>query len=428
MPTVVIVGALWGDEAKGKLVDVLAENADFNVRYSGGNNAGHTVCHGGKVFKFHLIPAGVLHSNCVCVVGGGTVVCPPSIIEEIAELEKKAPQHGEVLISSAAHLVMPYHRTLDELEETFRGEASLGTTRRGIGPAYQDKTARIGIRMSEFVSPDVFSSRLSTVLDYKNRLIEMMGGTPISLQPLLDEYLAYAEILKDRVVEAESLVSDAVFSDKRVIFEGAQGSMLDLDYGSYPYVTSSHPVAGGACIGTGLPPNRIDQIIGVSAAYATRVGAGPFPSELNDETGEKIRIQGNEFGTTTGRARRCGWLDLVALRYSSLINGFTGLAITRLDVLSGFEKIGLCVAYDYQGQRLERMPTDLESLSKVKPVFEELSGWQEDLSVIRKVDELPEAARMFLSRVEECVGVPIQMVSVGPSRDETIFIRENVIW
>jgi adenylosuccinate synthase len=427
MATLVIVGALWGDEAKGKLVDALAEGAKWNIRFSGGNNAGHTVKTGGKTYRFHLIPSGILHPECIAVLGGGMVVCPKALLEEYDEALAQAGKLGTLKISASAHVVFPYHRQIDALEEGLRSR-KIGTTSRGIGPAYQDKAARIGIRMGEFVDPLCFRERITDVLSFKNRLLELLGGEPIDPDELIAEYCGYAARIAPFVSDIEHEVNDAVYRGDAVLFEGAQGAMLDLDQGNYPFVTSSHPITAGACIGTGMPPNKVDNVVGVFVAYATRVGSGPFPTELDDEVGEKIRIAGNEFGTTTGRARRCGWLDLVALRQSCRMNGFTSLAVTRLDVLSGFDTINVCVAYELDGKRIDWMPSDASVLERVKPVYESLPGWSGDLTSCRSVSDLPEAARAFLRHVEGFTGTPVSMVSIGANREETIFARPELLW
>lgn len=428
MPTLIIVGALWGDEAKGKLVDVLAEGADYTVRFSGGNNAGHTVRLGEKVFRFHLLPTGFLRPGCTAVIGGGMVVCPRSLLHEIEEVSALAGSTGNLLVSGSAHVVMPWHERLDCLEESLRAEG-IGTTRKGIGPAYEDKAGRRGIRMFDFIHPERFRTRLREVLPVKNSLLKAMGGEDdLNEDAILDEYLPLAERVRPYVTDAEHHLAEAVGAGRRILFEGAQGAMLDLDYGTYPYVTSSHPTAGGACMGTGLPPTRVDAVLGVCVAYATRVGSGPFPTELDDETGERIRQAGREFGTTTGRPRRCGWLDLVALRYSAQVNGFTSLAVTRADVLSGFQEVRLCTAYDLDGERTQRFPTDTDALARAKPVYETLPGWSGDISAIRTYDALPEALRRFLARIEEFVGVPIAVVSTGADRSEVILHHPELLW
>ena len=427
MPTLVIVGALWGDEAKGKLVDALAERAKWNVRFSGGNNAGHTVKTGGLTYRFHLIPSGILHPDCTAVLGGGMVVCPKALLEEYDEALAQAGKLGPLKISASAHVVFPYHRQIDELEEGLRA-SKIGTTSRGIGPAYQDKAARIGIRMGEFVDTARFRDRITDVLSFKNRLLELLGGTKIDPDELIEEYSRYAERIAPFVSDVEHEINDAVYRGDFVLFEGAQGAMLDLDQGNYPYVTSSHPIPAGACIGTGMPPTKVDNVVGVCVAYATRVGSGPFPTELNDELGERIRIAGNEFGTTTGRARRCGWLDLVALRQSCRMNGFTSLAVTRLDVLSGFDEVKVCVAYELDGQRIDWMPSDAETLERVTPIYESLPGWSGDLPSCRQFADLPVSAQSFLRRVEDFTGTPVALVSIGANREETIFARPELLW
>ncbi len=428
MPTLVIVGAQWGDEAKGKLVDVLGAEAEMVVRYSGGNNAGHTVITGGQEYKFHLIPAGILHPHVTSVLGGGMVIDPKGLLDELDRTRKQKAELGTLKISSAAHVVFPYHRRLDSLEEEARGENKIGTTSRGIGPAYQDKVARVGIRMGEFVHPEVFPKRLHEVLDVKNRLMAMFDEPPIDYDSLLAEYSAYAERLRPFVDDIEVLVQDAVYDGKRVLFEGAQGTFLDLDSGTYPYVTSSHPTAGGATIGTGIGPRAIDGVLGVCKAYTTRVGAGPFPTELHDDIGEWIRTHGKEYGTTTGRGRRVGWLDLVVLRHSCRLNSLSGLVVTRLDILAGFEKIKVCTAYDLDGKRIKFVPQDALEFARVVPIFEEIDGWSGDLRGCRTLADLPESARKYLDFMAEQTGCPVAIVSVGPDRDETIVVRPELIW
>ncbi|MGI8922698.1 MAG: adenylosuccinate synthase [Fimbriimonadales bacterium] len=428
MPTLIIVGALWGDEAKGKLVDVLAEQAQWNVRFSGGNNAGHTVRTGGITYRFHLIPSGILHPDCTAVLAGGMVVCPKALLEELAETKEKAGTLGKLLISASAHVVFPYHRQIDALEEALRGDSKIGTTSRGIGPAYQDKAARIGIRMGEFVDPARFAARLKDVLGYKNKLLKLLGGESIDFDRLYYEYCTYATQIKPFVADVERDVNDAIRKGEPVLFEGAQGALLDLDQGTYPYVTSSHPIAAGACIGTGLSPNRVDNVLGVCVAYATRVGSGPFPSELCGELAERIREAGNEYGTTTGRPRRCGWLDLVALRQSCHMNGFTSLAVTRLDVLGGFDTVGLCTSYDIGGRRVDWMPSDANELEKAEPAFETMRGWEGDISGCRSFADLPEAARTFVERIAEFTETPVSILSIGASREETIIARPELLW
>lgn len=428
MPTLVIVGGQWGDEAKGKLVDAFAGDADVVVRYAGGNNAGHTVIVGGAEFKFQLLPSGILCRKAISILSSGMVVCPEGLLEELDRTRALQPDLGELKISSAAHVVFPYHKLLDALEEEARGANKIGTTSRGIGPAYQDKVARIGIRMCEFVDPDRFRTRLREVLDYKNRLLVLFGRPPLEFDALYEEFSEYAKRLRPMVAETEPIIQDAVASGKRVLFEGAQGTFLDLDSGTYPYVTSSHPVAGGAALGSGIGPRAIDQVIGVVKAYTTRVGSGPFPTELHDAIGEEIRQKGHEFGTVTGRSRRIGWLDLAVVRHSARLNSMSGLAITRLDILSGFKTLKVCVGYRLNGETIRYLPCDLELFSKVEPVYEELPGWDEDLTSATSVDQLPKNARGYLEFVERHVETPVAVVSIGPSREQTIVARPDLIW
>jgi len=428
MSTLVIVGAQWGDEAKGKLVDVLGSQADVVVRFAGGNNAGHTVITGGKTFKFQLIPAGILHPGTIAVIGSGMVVCPKGLLEEWDRTIAQKADLGTLMVSSAAHVVFPYHRMLDAREEEARGENKIGTTSRGIGPAYQDKVARFGIRMGEFVQPDLFEMRLREVLAYKNRLLQMFGSPTVEFDALFAEYSKYADRLRPYVVDTEVLVFNAVEADKKVLFEGAQGTFLDLDSGTYPYVTSSHPVAGGACLGTGVGPRAIQSVLGVCKAYTTRVGSGPFPTELNDSIGEFIRDKGQEYGTVTGRGRRCGWLDLVVLKQASRLNSLSGLVVTRLDVLSGIEKVKVATSYDYDGGQIDHIPANVWDFAKVTPYYEEMEGWDGDLQKCRSICDLPSSARRYLDFIEDQTRTPVAIVSIGPDRDETIFVRPQLIW
>lgn len=428
MPTLVIVGAQWGDEAKGKLVDVLGAQAEVVVRYSGGNNAGHTVITGGKTYKFQLIPAGILHPGTTAIIGSGMVVDPKGLIDELERTKAQKSELGTLLISSAAHVVFPYHRMLDALEEEARGENKIGTTSRGIGPAYQDKVARLGIRMGEFVDAAIFRQRFCEVVAVKNRLLELHGGEPLDFESLHAEYAAYADVLRPFVTDTEIIAQEAVEADKRVLFEGAQGTFLDLDSGTYPYVTSSHPIAGGACLGTGVGPKALDSILGVAKAYTTRVGSGPFPTELDDEVGEFIRDAGQEYGTVTGRGRRCGWLDMVLLRQSARLNSLTGWVLTRLDVLSGLEKVKVCTGYRYEGRVIDHIPQNIWDFAKVEPILEELEGWSGDLRKCRSISDLPEAAQRYLEYVEKATKTPIAIVSIGPDRDETIVVHPELIW
>ncbi|MCL6519065.1 MAG: adenylosuccinate synthase [Armatimonadetes bacterium] len=421
MANTVVVGAQWGDEAKGKVVDVLATDADYVIRYNGGNNAGHTVVIGSEVYKFHLIPCGILRSNIVSIIGDGEVVDPGVLVSEIDELERRGISTQNLKVSMNAHVIMPYHVLLDRLEEERKGRNALGTTARGIGPAYADKASRIGIRMAEFVDPRRFRSRLSENLKLKNAIItKIYEAEGFPLDAILEEYLVYADRIRPYVTDTNYLVAEAAQKGARLLFEGAQGTLLDIDYGTYPFVTSSHTVAGAASLGTGVGPRAFDRIVGVAKAYTTRVGAGVFPTELLDSTGEYIRERGNEYGTTTGRPRRCGWCDTVAIRYSAMVNGFTDLAITLLDVLTGLETLKICRAYLCDGSETNRLPSDWESIRECVPVYDELPGWTEDISRITHFDDLPTNAKGYIQHIERLVGVPVSLISVGPSREQTI--------
>ncbi len=428
MATLVIVGSQWGDEAKGKIVDVLGGEAELVVRYSGGNNAGHTVITGGKTFKFQLIPAGILHPGCLSILGGGMAVCPKSLLEELERTRAQQAELGDLWVSPAAHVVFPYHRALDELEEVARGENKIGTTSRGIGPCYTDKVNRVGIRMGDLVQPDKFQEKLRSVLAFKNKLMKLLGGEEMGFEALYEEYSCYADRLRPMVRETEPTVQEAVYGGKRVLFEGAQGTFLDLDHGTYPYVTSSHPTAGGACLGTGIGPRAIDNVLGVCKAYSTRVGSGPFPTELHDAVGDQIRKQGNEFGTVTGRPRRCGWLDLVALRHSCRINSMSGLVVTRLDVMAGVGDVKVATAYEIDGAVVGHVPSTAEEWERAKPVYQSLPGWTEDIRGARTWEDLPKTVQNYVEFVEEATGTPAAILSIGPDRAETIVRRPDLIW
>jgi len=423
---VVVVGSQWGDEGKGKITDFLAEKADLVVRYQGGNNAGHTVVVGDREFKLHLIPSGILCPNTTCVIGNGVVVDPAILIQELDDLEEKGIRTDFLLISGRAQVIMPYHRRLDELEEDRRGDNKIGTTRRGIGPAYLDKIARVGIRVSDLIDPEIFKEKLATVLEEKNRLLmRLYDAQPFNLEEVVRDYQQYADRLRRYVADTSLVAYQALRQGKKVLFEGAQGTLLDIDHGTYPYVTSSHPVAGGACVGSGIGPTWIDQVMGVVKAYTTRVGEGPFPTELLDEQGERLRDKGREYGTTTGRPRRCGWLDLVILRYAVRVNGLTSLAITKLDVLDELETIKICTGYRYHGQDIDELPDTLKVLGECEPVYEELEGWQEDTTMAGTFDKLPKKAQNFLHRIEELTETPIALIAVGPRRDQTIILENT---
>lgn len=424
MSNIVIVGTQWGDEGKGKVVDLLAEHADMVVRFQGGNNAGHTMVVEGEQFISHLVPSGILQGK-TCLIGNGLVVDPALLLEEIDYLSSKGVDMSpdKLKISEKAHLIMPYHRAIDNARERMKGDKKIGTTGRGIGPCYEDKATRRGVRFVELLNQVVFREKVATILDEKNFYLKhYMDAETLALEPILAEYSSYAERLAPYVTNVSVVLSDGMQSGGQVLFEGAQGTHLDIDHGTYPYVTSSSTVAGNACSGSGVGPGKITDIIGIVKAYTTRVGEGPFPSELFDDVGAAIQQKGVEFGATTGRKRRCGWLDTVILENAARLNSLSGLAITKLDVLGGLAEIKICTAYDYEGQRLEHFPADLNVLAACKPVYETHPGWDEDISGIRAYDDLPENARKYLERIQELAATPIQIVSVGPGRDETIVL------
>ncbi len=424
MSNIVIVGTQWGDEGKGKVVDLLAEHADMVVRFQGGNNAGHTMVVEGEQFISHLVPSGILQGK-TCFIGNGLVVDPAVLLEEIDYLSSKGVDLSpdKLKISEKAHLIMPYHQAIDHARERMKGDKKIGTTGRGIGPCYEDKATRRGVRFVELLSQAVFREKVATILEEKNFYLKhYMDAETLDLEPILAEYSGYAERLAPYVANVSVVLSDGMQAGGQVLFEGAQGTHLDIDHGTYPYVTSSSTVAGNACSGSGVGPGKITDIIGIVKAYTTRVGEGPFPSELFDDVGDAIQQKGVEFGATTGRKRRCGWLDTVILENAARLNSLSGLAITKLDVLGGLDEVKICTAYDYEGQRLEHFPTDLNVLAACKPIYESHPGWAEDISGIREFEALPENARKYLERIQELAETPIQIVSVGPGRDETIVL------
>jgi adenylosuccinate synthase len=424
MPVTVIVGVQWGDEGKGKVIDLLAEKASMVVRFSGGPNAGHTVYNPHGKFTLHLVPAGIFYPHTTCIIGNGVVVSPAVLTEELDQLASKGIDTSRLLISARAHLIMPYHTLLDKLEEEAKGTAALGTTRSGVGPAYMDKVGRLGIRAGDLTDLDGLRQRLRFVLDHKNTVItKVYGAAPLSFEEIYEQYCRHAERLAPMIRETEPIVAEAIERNHRVLLEGAQGSLLDVDFGTYPYVTSSSVIAAGAFSGLGLSPTKIDYVFGVVKAYTTRVGAGPMPTELHDETGEKIRQIAQEFGATTGRARRCGWFDAVAARFSTRINGFNGLVLTRLDVLDSFPSIKICTAYRLNGAVTDRFPTSIAALEKCQPVYEEVPGWQCRTTDMRRFAELPKPAKEYVKRLEELMGCPIDIISIGPRREESITIR-----
>ncbi len=422
MADTAVLGVQWGDEGKGKIVDFLAKDADWVVRFQGGTNAGHTVLVKGKKHILHLIPSGIIHGGKKCIIGNGVVVDPPELLKEMDTLRKEGIEvEGRLFVSERAHVIMPYHKKLDALSEKLKGSKQIGTTLRGIGPAYSDKMARGGIRMQDLLRPQRLREKLEEALKVKNLLIgEFFGEEGYDLEGLYQEVLSWSKGLKVYICNTHSLIRRLVDSGASILFEGAQGAMLDIDHGTYPYVTSSSTTVGGVFTGAGVPPSTVDRIIGISKAYTTRVGGGPFPTELDGEEGQMLRERGGEYGATTGRPRRCGWLDLVALRYAAWIDGLTEVAITKLDVLDAMDRIKVCVAYDIEGERTQEMPGDLELFSKAKPVYETFPGWRGKVRGVTGWQDLPSQAKEYLEYLEEFLGVPIGMVSTGPDREETI--------
>lgn len=426
MSTVVIVGAQWGDEGKGKIIDYLAGEADVVVRAQGGNNAGHTVVVGDKKYALHLIPSGILNPKTVNIVGNGVVFDPEGFLKEVEKIEAQGVSVENIKISDRAHVIFPYHKVLDALAEDSRGEEMIGTTKKGIGPCYMDKVERSGIRICDLMNREVFIDKVSKQIDKKNEIIEKIyGGEKLDKQQIIDQYLGYAEQIRKYVDDTSVLVYDAVKAGKKVLFEGAQGTLLDVDLGTYPYVTSSHPISGGFTVGAGIGPNMIQEVVGIIKAYTTRVGKGPFVTEQDNEIGDRIRIAGNEFGTTTGRPRRCGWFDVVMVRYAARVNGLTALSVMLLDVLTGFDEISICTGYKMGNKVIEHFPACLETLAKCEPIYETIAGWSEDITKCTSYEELPENARKYIDRIEELIDVPVKIISVGPGRDQTI-IREKI--
>ncbi|HLO26575.1 MAG TPA: adenylosuccinate synthase, partial [Geobacteraceae bacterium] len=421
MTNVVVVGAQWGDEGKGKVVDIYTEYADDVVRYQGGNNAGHTLVVGDEKVVLHLIPSGVLHQGKRCIIGNGVVLDPEVFIREITNLKAKGrlQDDGCLLLSESLHIIMPYHKRIDIAREAKSGAKKIGTTGRGIGPAYEDKIGRRGIRLMDLVDKELFARKLRENLEEKNVILEkLLGETPFTFEEIYDEYTAYAETLARFIADTTLILHRDIKAGKKILFEGAQGTLLDVDHGTYPYVTSSSTCAGGACTGTGVSPRDIHEIIGISKAYITRVGSGPFPTELLDDDGETLRRAGQEFGATTGRPRRCGWFDTLVLKYAVRVNGLTGVALTKLDVLDGFDTIRICTGYEYKGQVLTELPANLDVFEKCRPVYEEMPGWKTDLSGVRSFADLPETAQEYVMRLEELIGCPIVLISVGARRDQ----------
>jgi adenylosuccinate synthase len=421
MAAVVLIGSQWGDEGKGKITDFLAEKANMVVRYQGGNNAGHTVVANGEEFKLHLIPSGILYEGKTCVIGNGVVIDPKVLLEELNYLQERGIKTGKLLISSNAQVIMPYHLVLDGLEEEARGNQKIGTTKRGIGPAYMDKASRMGVRIIDLLDKDEFAEKLHRNLDEKNKLIvKVYGKEALKFDDIFETYLAYAERLRPMVTDSSLAIDECIQAGEKVLFEGAQGTLLDIDHGTYPFVTSSNPIAGGACIGAGVGPTRINRVVGVVKAYTTRVGEGPFPTELLDDMGEEMRTNGHEFGTTTGRPRRCGWFDAVIARYAARVSGISDFAVTKLDVLTGLKTLKICVGYRVNNEVIYEFPQSQKVFKLCQPVYEEMPGWQEDLTNVRNFEELPQAAQNYIKRIEALTGVFATLVAVGPGREQTI--------
>ena len=424
MSGTVVVGMQWGDEGKGKITDFLSRDADVVTRYQGGDNAGHTIKQNGQTYHLRTIPSGILHADKTCVLGNGIVLNPKSLVAEIARLHEAGVSTANLVISDRAHIILPYHIALDKAQENYRDDNKIGTTNRGIGPAYTDKAERSGIRMVDLLDKDTFAKKLATNLKFKNELLtKIYQQAALDYDEIFNEFYDYGQQLKDYVVDSSELLNDRIDKNENLLFEGAQATMLDLDHGTYPFVTSSNPTAGGACVGAGVGPRRMENIVGVVKAYTTRVGAGPFPAEQDNEVGEYLRQTGHEFGTVTGRSRRCGWFDAAVVRYAAMLNSLDYLAVTRLDILDGLEKINICTGYRCKGEVLEEYPESLTVLEQVEPIYEELPGWKTGISACRTYADLPENARKYVERISELVGVPLGIISVGPDREQTIVLR-----
>lgn len=425
MSSIAVLGFQWGDEGKGRIVDLLSSQVDMVVRFQGGNNAGHTVIKDEDVFKLHLIPSGILYPGVTCIIGDGVVLNPAVLIEELDDLNKRKIKTGNLRISCKAHMVMPYHIVLDKAREHRLGKSKIGTTHKGIGPVYSDKASRSGIRTQDLLDAKIFRAKLEEELALKNSLIEKVYGLePLDMEEILEDYMLYAERIGDYIIDTTFTINKYLDDNKNVLFEGAQGAMLDIDQGTYPYVTSSSTTAGGVCVGAGIGPGRLDEVIGIAKAYTTRVGSGPFPSEIEGRIGDHMREKGHEYGTTTGRPRRCGWMDTMVLKYSVMLNYPDSIALTKLDILSGLEKIKICHAYKYEGKTYDNLPCHQTILHRCKPLYIEMDGWKEDITSIKSFEALPAAAKKYIEKIEELLNVPISMISVGPERSQ-IIIRDS---
>lgn len=425
MPNIIIVGLQWGDEGKGKIVDYLSKNADVVARYQGGHNAGHTVVINNEKFILHLIPSGILYKDKICIIGNGVVVDPAALIEEIDGLKQRGVEiNRNLFLSKNAHLIMPYHIVIDRENERLRGAKSIGTTGRGIGPAYCDKVSRSGIRIADLLHPKLFKEKLESNLFYVNFLLENLYKVQkLDIESIYKKYMEYAEKLNEYISDTDIIINKMISENKNVLFEGAQGTLLDIDHGTYPYVTSSNAIAGGACTGLGIGPTKISKVIGVVKAYTTRVGGGPFPTEIKDSLGDKIREKGGEYGATTGRPRRCGWIDLVILRHSVMINGVTGIAITKLDILDDLDVIKICTSYKYNGKIFYDFPKESNIFEKCEPIYEEIEGWKTSTSGVKVFDQLPRAAKAYIKKIESMLGIEVNLISTGQRRDELIELK-----
>ena len=426
MSTVVISGAQWGDEGKGKIVDYLAAQADTVVRFQGGSNAGHTVTVNGEEYKLRLLPSGILYKGTTCIIANGVVLDPQCLLDELNSMKKRGVDTSNIKISNRAHVVMPWHKIFDELGENLRGENKIGTTKRGIGPCYIDKADRIGIRVCDLIDNEIFAEKVAQVLPIKNLMLQKVyNHSPLDLNEILSEYQGYANEIRPFVCDTITLLNNQVDSGKKILFEGAQATMLDIDYGTYPYVTASHPISGGVGVGAGISPKKIDKVVSVVKAYCTRVGEGPFPTEQLNEIGEKLRIAGHEFGTVTGRPRRTGWLDACVVKYAGKLSGTDFMAVTRLDILDNFDEIKMCTAYKLNGEIIDEIPASLKVLAQVEPVYETFDGWKTDISNVRRYEDLPINAQRYLERMAEVTGIKLGIISVGANRNQTI-VLENI--
>lgn len=423
LSSLVVIGAQWGDEGKGRYVDYLANKADYVIRYQGGNNAGHTIVLEDKKYGLHLIPSGIFTGK-YCVIGNGVVIDPKSLLAEMKMIEEAGYSCEKLFISDRAHVVMPYHIRIDQLSEKLKGDKKIGTTIKGIGPCYTDKYARIGIRMCDLLEPEIFAEKLTSVLSEKNIVIQKVyGGEAMDFDEIYNEYMEYGNLLKSYISDTVAMIQNGYKENKNMLFEGAQGALLDIDYGTYPYVTSSHPISGGVCVGSGIGPNMLDQVVGVVKVYTSRVGKGPFITELFDEVGDSIREKGGEYGTTTGRPRRIGWLDLVALKYSASINGLTSIGLTRMDTLAGVENLKICIGYELDGKEIDYLPASLTEMAKVKPIYKEMKGWKE-ISGDATFAELPDEAKKYILEIEAQTGLPVSLIGIGPERSQCIMRDE----